>query len=85
MAKDWVMVRLDRRTHELLEQLRQVWLRSYDQGRRLVDQDSQGRVSHDQVIAELAYAELRHLERGRRASDRRTARRQQACIHGGGI
>lgn len=76
MAIDWIQVRVDRRTYALLEKVRDGMLAAHEMGRIALDFDSRGRVSLSQVIAELAYACLRHRERAKTARKRRSQGRR---------
>lgn len=71
MATEWMMVRVSRRTHDLLEIVRRSLILSHEQGRIEVRFDDRDRVSLDQVIETLAYERLAHQQRAREQSRRR--------------
>ncbi len=76
MAEDWIMVRVSRTTHALLEQQRQSMEVGDAQGQRELVRDDRGRVSLSQIIAELCYLRERHRARVRASNARRRRRRR---------
>lgn len=71
MAKDWIMVRLERATHRQLQEVRAQMEHADALGQIDLTRDDRDRVSLDQVIARLIAFRERHAERRRRSAARR--------------
>lgn len=78
MATDWIMVRIDRRTHDLLKRLAASMQLAYERGQLDLYHDDQSRISINQVVTDLAYARLAHQRRARESSQRRRKRGHHA-------
>jgi len=72
MAKDWIMVRIERTTHRELERVRQSMLIGERGRKRKLEKDSRGRFSLDQVILDL----IRRFD-DQRVRDRRSKSKQK--------
>lgn len=80
MQTEWVMTRLSKGTHVLLEKVRQGMLRAYEQGNYSLVINFRGHLSLDQVVMELAYEKLKHRARARDSKRRAAERRRMARI-----
>lgn len=68
---DWIMVRLKRETHKMLDGVRDTMEIADCVGLRELERDARGRVSLDQVVRELVYFKLKHAERRRKSAAKR--------------
>jgi hypothetical protein len=71
MATEWIMVRIDRRTHAALERVRESMRLGAEIGLRDLETDNRDRVSLDQVIRVLIEMRDNHAERRRRSAMKR--------------
>lgn len=79
MARDWVMVRVQRSTLEDLERVRERLLTAYSNGQVEVEMDDRGRVSLDQVIRVLITRDrLKKIRSDRSRARKKAARPKKA-------
>lgn len=70
MARDWTHTRLQKKTLQKLEEIREILWRAHERGARSLALDTRDRCSIDQVIGILADHYLDHRERSRKSRTR---------------
>ena len=74
MAKDWIMVRIGRDTHRMLQDVRASMEVADLTGHVTLERDDRDRVSLDQVVRRLIAFRERHAARRRRSAAGRQAK-----------
>lgn len=79
MAKDWILVRLQRDTHRELCEVRVSMEHAELMGRLELSRDDRDRVSLDEVIRQLIRARRKHRERDRKYQQKKVGKNAEIC------